>query len=218
MTGLVAGLPTVEQGFECSDMDSFFSSVTGGFRNRVERDGEAVIVRMAHGAFRLRTRREPGALRHEVEILEPTWLYDAVARWVVPGEFAESGMVAGEVVPRGSELYHEHRVREVGLGGVGIAMTGVETLPLGLAAGMYLRCEGRNWIVHARAVAGIGAKAFSKGTDGRSVPFAGGIVEERVLARRREFAAPVYATQVQPHVELPAGTRFAVGLRVVVRG
>jgi hypothetical protein len=214
---VAGGVPLLEQGFECSDMDSFFSSVTGGFRNEVEGDAEdagGAIVRMAHGTFRLRTRRGDGALLHEVEVLERTWIYDAVARWVLPGEVARFGRVGGEVVPRGSELYHEHAVGMVELDGTRIGMVGRETLPRTLRGGMYLRCEEGRWIVHARAVAGDGARMFLKGVDGRSVAFGGGVVEERVMARRREFAAPVYGTQVQPHVELGAGMRFVVGLRV----
>lgn len=214
-------LPILESGFECSDPDSFHSSIHGGFRNQCEadpHDGQKRILRMQHGALSYR-RDEQAGLRFDIEVLEDIRIYDLVARWVLPGTWASCGRILDETVPRGSELYHQHACTELELGTVGITFVGADAPPEGMRAEMYLRSEPDpndptdfRWIVHARWIALPDRELWLKHVDGTSREFEGHAVERRVLLRRRELAAPIYDTQIQPHVRLARGTRCTVGL------
>jgi hypothetical protein len=205
-------LPLCEQGFECSDMDSFYSSLTGGHGNQVERAGDTIDLTLAHGRLRVTTHAAPDRLLHRVTTLAPTWIYDLVARWVLPGDFANEGRIGGETVRFGAVLYHQHPVQALQLGGTTLRFLGAPSLPRTLRAEMYLRCEAGRWIVHARAIAHRDVTPFVKHVGGTSQPFHGSRVAQRVLTRRRELCAPIYDTQIQPHVQLPAGTALEVGL------
>ena len=214
---LTARATPIVAGFECSDMDSFYSSEHGGFGNRVHREADdRILLELAHGTLRVTSSMSATRLVHEVQVVEEAWVYDCVARWVFDADCAAFGRIADEIVPWGSRLYHEHAVDRASLGELRIrAIT--ETLPANISQSLYLRCEDGRWIVHARAIAEPSAdnvELFCKSTDGHSVAFDGSRVETHVLMRRREFAAPIYETQIQPHALLPAGTRFVIGLEI----
>lgn len=217
-----ATLDLLETGFECSDPDSFHSSIHGGFRNECREDvtdARRRILQLQHGRLAY-TRDESNGTVIQIEVLEDSWVYDLVCRWVLPGAFATRGVIEGEMVPRGSELYHQHACEQLLLGDTQIELVGAESVPPGMQAEMYLRCEpdasdtsGYRWIAHARFIARDDERAWLKHIDGTSRPFEGHGVERRVLMRRRELAAPIYDTQIQPHARLARGTRCVVGLR-----
>lgn len=214
-----------ETGFECSDPDSFYSSVTGGFRNTVEsdpQDARRKILHLAHGVLALRVEAGPRALAYDIEVLEDAWVYDLVCRWVFSGSISEHGEIAGETVPLGSRLYHQHAVTDATLGPLRVGFVGAASLPASMSAQLYLRCEpcaqdptGFQWIVHARAIARDSEKLWLKGLDGHAHAFSGHPVEAQVLTRRRERAAPIYEQQIQPHARLLRGSRCRVGLEIL---
>lgn len=216
-------LPLLDAGFECSDPDSFYSSTTGGFRNHAHRDPEdadRTILELAHGKLAYTAKIEADALRFDVEVLDDTLLYDLVCRWVFPGSVAVDGELGGEVVPRGSLLYHQHACDTVRLGDLQIDLVGADRAPPCMSPELYLRCEcdesdltGYRWIVHARLIARPGEELWLKHIDGTSRRFEGSAVERAILMRRRELAAPIYETQIQPHARLLRGTRCRIGLK-----
>ena len=206
----------IEVGFECSDMDSFYSSAHGGFGNQARVDERGGLdLQLAHGHLRVVSTTTPTSVLHEIEVLEDSWLYDCVARWVFDSSCASFGQIANELVPHGSTLYHEHETTDLELGELRIGVHPSSSFPEGMRQSLYLRSEGERWIVHARVISreqGENVRLFVKSTNGHSELFEGSPVEARVLMRRREFAAAIYETQIQPHVRLPAGSRFAIGL------
>jgi hypothetical protein len=208
-------LHLLDQGFQCSSQGSFFSTITGGFGTRCERQGEALHVTLADGSFVVRERRTPGRLHHEVEILTETWFFDCASCWILPGSVANEAEIGGELVPLGTPLFHVHRTLEARIGEHRIGVVGGDELPEGMHGELHLRCEAGHWIVNARAVADDDQKAWIKHASGQSQLFQGGPIQRRILMRRTELVAPHYESQVRPHVMLPVGTKLAVGLAVL---
>jgi len=202
-------LKAIETGFECSDMSSFFSSNTGGFRNTVTPLSTASWhIKLAHGAFNLTKITSGNSFGYEAVTTQDTWLYDFVVRYVFPG-IHHSAKINSTRVPPETNKYWQFPVKECTLGNVRIKI--VESiLPTRFRQELYMRPTGNSWIVHARAMAHNPQLLALKHVDGFSKVFFGSQEVRDKLWRVRELVDPTAPEQIQPHCWVPGNTRFRV--------
>lgn len=199
----------MERGFECSDMSSFYSSITGGSNVHVQGD----IITMMHGQFKLCKIEDRNVFGYSLETLAPTWLYDVVVRHVVSQDYGYAKIADEDPVPLDIK-YHQHVVKECQAENLRFRIV-ESVIPDMFRQEMYIRAAGDKWIVHARAMSHSYDQLVLKHTKtGMSEPFRGTKEEMGKLWRRREIDGADYPTQIQPHCLVPPGVKFKITVEV----